>query len=131
MSKPALKFDTDSLLNDAVVPQRVEIQATPVFTKTLELDARIVLERGGAGSGKSFAVGQILLSKFLQEKKKKILILRKSLPYLRVSTYMMMKEIARSFGVEHRIEEEKVLLNWTYRDNLIHFSSLDNPEKIK
>ena len=64
------------------------------------------------------------------EKKKKILILRKSLPYLRVSTYLLMKELAQSFGVVNRIEEEKVLMNWNYKNNLIHFGSLDNVEKI-
>jgi PBSX family phage terminase large subunit len=130
MSKPSLKIN-DSLLGDNSAPQRVDVQVTPVFSAMANSRLRFLLLRGGAGSSKSYSICQHLTLKFLQEKKKKILILRKSLPYLRVSTYLMMKEVAKELGVLERIAEEKVLLNWTYKDNLIHFGSLDDPEKIK
>jgi len=131
MPKPSLKLKNDALLGDMTAPQKIDVQVTPVFTATAKANTRIVLERGGAGSSKSYSMCQHLTLKFLQEKKKKILILRKSLPYLRVSTYLMMKEVAKELGVLERINEEKVMLNWTYRDNMIHFGSLDDPEKIK
>jgi len=89
------------------------------------------VNRGGAGSGKSHAVAQVILDDFFNGIEKKILILRKSLPALRQSTLILMNQLINDLGVRNHIIEEKVHLNWYYEGNLIHFGSLDDPEKLK
>jgi len=42
-----------------------------------------------------------------------------------------MKEVAESLGIMDFIDEEKVYMNWRLGTNLIHFSGLDDPEKVR
>jgi len=110
---------------------KIELKATRLFYKNLEAKGRIVVNMGGAGAGKSWAILQLLLYKFLTEKNKRILIVRKTLPSLRVSTLDDFEHLLDSMGVRPLITVEKQFLNYKYKDNLIHFASIDNPEKIK
>jgi len=68
---------------------------------------------------------------FFGEKEKKILIVRKTLPSLRISVIMLMNELIDLLDVRDFIIEEKVQLNWHYNGSLIHFGGLDDPEKVK
>lgn len=109
----------------------VTLQATPIFYKNLNSKAQIVINRGGARSSKSHSILQLMLYKASQEKNKKILILRKTLPALRISTLLMFKEMTSTNGMDKHIREEKQNLNYWFGNNLIHFGSLDDVEKIK
>jgi len=121
----------DLMMNSLLTPQRVDVLFTSVFARTNESEKRIIVSRGGAGSSKSYSMCQDMWSKFLTERKKKILIVRKTLPALRNSVLPAMREVGSAMGVMDRIYEEKVMLNWHYGDNLVHFGSVDDPEKIK
>ena len=112
-------------------PKEVELQATKIFFENLNCKANIVANRGSAGSSKSFSLGQMLGYKFASEKNKAILILRKSLPSLRISTLWMMQDILGRFGIWDRVEFHKNQLNLTFNGNLIHFGSVDDPQKLK
>jgi phage terminase large subunit len=79
----------------------------------------------------SHAIAQLLLYKFFNEDRKKILILRKSLPSLRLSTYKLMTDLAMEYGVYDRIVVEKVHMNWYYNGSMIHFGSVDESAKIR
>lgn len=117
-----------------VVDQDVEVSAvgTRVFFENQNAKETIIVNRGGAGSSKSYSLGQLLLlEKFFNEKQKKILILRKTLPSLRISTLTLMNELANSYSLKDRIVEEKVHLNWYYNGALIHFQGIDDVEKVK
>ena len=107
------------------------VVGTRVFFENQNAKETIIVNRGGAGSSKSYSIGQLLLYKFFNEQQKKILILRKTLPSLRVSTLTLMNDLLNSYGLKDRVVEEKVHLNWYYNGSLIHFQGLDDPEKIK
>ena len=107
------------------------LQITRVFYETQNCTNQIVVNRGGARSSKSYSIAQLLSLKFLQEKSKKILILRKTLPSLRITVLPVMKEIWQGLEVNQYIKEEKVPLDYHFANNWIHFGSLDDPEKIK
>lgn len=111
----------------------LEVQATKVFYKNKnDQEHSILVNRGGARSTKSYSLTQLLSERFLSCKKRKILILRKTLPSLKLSTYKVFKEIWKDWGVfPGRIREEKMTLDYYYGDNWLHFGSLDDPEKIK
>ncbi len=108
-----------------------ELQMTSVFVRNFECQKRFVLNRGGAGSSKSHSLAQLLTYKFLNEKQKSILIVRKSLPYLKISTLPLVYKVWDSMRVRDRIREEKLMLNYYYKDNWMHFGSIDDSEKLK
>jgi phage terminase large subunit len=109
----------------------MNVPATRVFYRNRAARAQIIINRGGRGSSKSYSIAQLLLIKFLTEKEKKILILRKTLPSLRISTWLLWMDLIDRYGVGPYIGEHRALLNYTYGRNLLHFGSLDDPEKIK
>jgi len=109
----------------------VSIQATPVFYRNLNSKAQVVVNRGGAGSSKSYSLCQLFLHKFLTSRKKKLLIVRKTQPSLRISVLALFKQFLREWGVVDVVKEQKRDFNFFYGNNLIHFGGLDDPEKIK
>lgn len=109
----------------------ITISATRVFFENQTAKQAIVVNRGGAGSSKSHSLAQLMQYKFFNESQKKILVLRKTLPSLRISTLSLMNELASQYGLKDKITEEKVHLNWYYNGSLIHFQGLDDPEKAK
>jgi len=109
----------------------IQIKATRIFYRNLEANTRVVANYGGARSSKSYSIMQLLVTKFLTEKNKRFLVLRKTLPSLKISTLVTFKEILNSIGMASRVKGEKITLNYFFNDNLLHFGSLDNFEKIK
>lgn len=109
----------------------VRLQTTDIFNRTMAAKTRYVVNRGGGGSGKTIAVLQALIVKFLTEENKRILIIRKTLPSLRDSTHTHFLELLDSMGVRSKIKEEKQFLNYYYKNNEIRFRSLDDSSKIK
>jgi len=110
---------------------KLKLQATDIFYRNLQSKAPIILNRGGARSGKSHALHQVLLTRFLSEENKKFLVVRKSLPSLRISALMDWERLIDRVGVRKKFREERLMLNFHYKSNLLHFGSVDDPEKIK
>ena len=110
-----------------------EVQATRVFYENKnDQEHEILVNRGGARSTKSYSITQLLSERFATSKKRKILILRKTLPSLKLSTHKVFKEIWGDWGLfPGRIREEKMTLDYYIGNNWLHFGSLDDPEKIK
>ena len=110
------------------------IKATKVFYRNRNSTAQIVINRGGSRSSKTFSIAQLLfLERFFTQKNKKFLILRKTLPSLRLSVYQDFKKFVNQYNLENIIEENKQFLDYYYRpnNNYLHFGSLDDSEKIK
>jgi len=120
------------LLHDENPEEReLSFVATDIFFRNQASKAPIVIDRGGRGSSKSHSLAQLMHYKFFTEERKKILILRKSLPSLRQSVYPLMNDLAMEYGVRDRIIEEKVHLNWYYNGSLLHYGSVDDAAKIR
>lgn len=119
--------------NEAAIPT-VPVAVTPVFVKTREHDDKLVLiERGGARSSKSHSISQKKIERLFAypDTGRKILILRKTMPALRISTMPLITSIIKGYGLWDRVQEDKRLNNLNYGKSFIHFGSLDDPEKIK
>ena len=108
-----------------------EILITPLFSKIKEVDSLVIALRGGARSSKSYSLAQLMTERFFGCPGRRILILRKTLPSLRVTTLSLMKEYMSLIGMWPFIKESKQTLDWKYGNTLLHFGSLDDPEKIK
>lgn len=107
------------------------LNATSLFYRNKDATVQIVVNRGGAGSSKSFSIAQLFLTRFLSEANKKILILRKTLPSLRISTLLLFNQLIAFCELESKIRKEAMGMNYFYKTNMIHFGSVDDPEKIK
>ena len=115
-------------------PRVIDIKATRLFYRNRDSTARVIINRGGTRASKSYSIQQVLfLERFLTEKNKKFLVLRKTLPSLKLAGLMDFKRFLFDYGLENKIVEEKQALNYYYKPNknYLHFGSLDKPEKIR
>jgi len=95
---------------------------------------RINVLYGGAGSGKSYQLALFMLfKKFIAERNKSILIVRKTMPSLRISAYKLILSLISQYSLDRYlpIDHHKTSATLRFRDNEINFMGLDDPEKIK
>jgi len=109
----------------------MKVLVTNVFERILKSKKNIILNIGGARSSKSYSTLQYLLFKFFNEENKKILICRKTLPALRMSTFLPFLDMLKQFPYYAFCEINKSERTIKFRNNLIYFTSIDDPHKIK
>lgn len=104
----------------------------PVYLPHLEPDGhRILLFYGGAGSGKSFFVAQRLVYKALKDVRK-ILVLRKVNKTTKASTFQLLLDTIKQFGIYDKCDINRTDYTITLPNGSIFLcSGLDDPEKIK
>lgn len=90
---------------------------------------RINAVYGGAGSGKSHSIAQELCFKFCEESDIRILVIRKTLPALKITAYQLIRSLLDDWNVPHDINRAELTI--TRGTNQILFKGLDDPEKIK
>jgi phage terminase large subunit len=107
--------------------------ATNVFYRNAASKQSLILNVGGARSSKSYSISQLLVYRFITEKKKRILTARKTFPALRTSTYEMTIGMLEATGLYRYFDHNKSdhTLRNPYTGGLWLFTSIDNPEKIK
>ncbi len=93
------------------------------------LDKSVIILVGGAGSGKSQVICQRLIYKLYTESDIRMLILRKTFPSLRITTYQMVMDLLEEYDLRYNINKSEMTL--TVNDNIVWFRSLDQPEKLK
>jgi len=100
-------------------------------------DRKINVNMGGGGSGKSHSIMQVMMNKFFSEEKKNFLIVRKTLPSLKLTTWrIFFYKVLEEFGMrETELNSQKTMMNYFHgipsKQNFLHFGGLDDPEKIK
>ncbi len=92
-------------------------------------DKRVLAIYGGAGSGKSVATAQEIIRLFLTHPNCRILVVRKTLPALRITAYRLILDILQSLGVKFSLNKSELVA--LFNNNEILFKGLDDPEKIK
>jgi len=111
--------------------KRIEAILNPKIGKFLEKTVkRINILVGGAGSGKSYTIGQhLILNKLYREKDKRILVVRKTLPALRITAYQLILDFLEQYELPHQLNKTEMTIS--VNNNRMLFKSLDDPEKIK
>jgi phage terminase large subunit len=112
------------------MPKR-KVAVTRIYDRNARAVQPIVINVGGARSGKSYSILQLLLQKFITEEHKDILIARKTLPSLRITAYKVFLDLLQDYGYYSRCTHNKTNLTIKYKTNTIYFLSIDDPEKIK
>jgi phage terminase large subunit len=114
----------------------LKIEASPVFEKSADIDTKVVINRGGAGSSKSYSIAQLLIIRALNYPGIKIFMARKTQPSVRYSVKPLIEEIFSEMGLlmgpGKQIERNKTSLDYIFNNgSLIHLGGVDNPEKVK
>ena len=91
---------------------------------------RIILEYGGAGSGKSYAIADhLVLNKLCKEDDVRIAVIRKTQPSLRITAWQLVLDELARFRIPY--EKNKTEMTIIYGNNMMLFKGLDDPEKVK
>ena len=112
----------------------MSIQTTIVFEELLnsdELGKRVVVAQGGSRSGKTFNILIYWIYKLLQEDKKTLTIVRKTLPALKNSVLKDLMQILELFGVYNPTDWHKQEGYYQLGTNVINWVSVDEPQKIR
>ena len=92
-------------------------------------DTRINVIYGGAGSGKSYSMAQQFIQRLYAEHDIRMLVLRKTLPALRITAYRLIQDLLNEYGLPYELNKSEMIIR--YDTNELLFKSLDDPEKIK
>lgn len=118
-------------LEKGVIP--VPMEVTGVFWKTQNCDSHTIVHRGGARSSKSYSIAQLLGGRLVNcvNTPRRILVMRKTFPALRISIRPMIYGILQQHGLWDRVREDRQENNLVCGKALMHFASLDKPEKVR
>lgn len=90
---------------------------------------RLLAVYGGAGSGKSVATAQHIVYLLLTHPNARILVIRKTLPALRITAYRLILDILYQMQVPFYLNKSELVIR--FNNSEILFKGLDDPEKIK
>lgn len=106
------------------------VEVTRIFDWLEATQKRINVIVGGAGSSKSYSIAQhIILNILCKQKDKCILILRKTLPALKLTAYKLIIDLLIEYQIPYSLNKTDLVLK--VNSNEIYFRSLDDPEKVK
>lgn len=109
--------------------EKIRMQLTEVYRQVKESDKRILTLVGGAGSSKSYSVAQWLVIERLIKPNHRILVTRKTTPSLRLSCYLLIKDILAQLNIPY--EENRSEMTITFGSSMMVFKGLDDPSKIR
>jgi len=92
-------------------------------------DKRVLAIYGGAGSGKSVATAQHIVYLLLTHPNARILVIRKTLPALRITAYRLILDILYQMQVPFYLNKSELVIR--FNNSEILFKGMDDPEKIK
>ena len=94
---------------------------------------RYLVFYGGAGSGKSYTLGQFIIYHMLERDKFNLLVVRNTGKSNRDSTYALLKQILIKWGLfkYFKTNESDLRIKCLLNDNEIIFAGLDDVEKLK
>lgn len=112
----------------------MKVQTTIVFDELIksdELEKRIVVAQGGSRSGKTFNILIYWIYKLLQEDKKTLSIVRKTLPALKNSVLKDLVQVLEMFGMYDPSKLHKQEGYYELGTNIINWFSVDEPQKLR
>lgn len=103
--------------------------AKKTFNFLQNTKARTNLLVGGAGSSKSWQVAIHLLLKMFRENNITLVVIRKTLPALKISCYRLMLDLLKQLEIPYALNKAEMAIQ--IGTNTILFKSIDDIEKLK
>lgn len=109
------------------------INVSPVFDKNVLTQKQYVINEGGRRSSKSWSIAQVFVKRFTEQRNKRFMICRKTLPALKLSAYQLVLDLLKYYNyyrfVKHNKSDRTIILEEL--NNYLYFGSLDDPDKSK
>ena len=110
--------------------QITKAKVTRIFRWLQEQTARVVLLFGGSGSSKSYSLAQhIILDIMLKQNLKRILIVRKTRPAVKLSCYQLFLDLLDEYGVKFGLHKTELRIR--VGSNEVIFMGFDDISKLK
>ena len=106
------------------------IKVNKIFKKTFKADTATVINVGGARSGKSYAMAQLLIYKAVNEICQ-IAVTRKTMPALKMTAMRLILSLLKEYNLFAPACFNKTENTYKMGRSMFQFFSLDDPEKIK
>lgn len=121
-----------------MIDQELELETSKVFRKNYLSDKRIVVNRGGTRSTKSFSVCQIAVLWLLTGRINDVVdergtfsIVRKWFPSLRATTIKDFIEILDKTGLSGYVEHNKNEKEFRFENRVVDYFSIDDESKVR
>ncbi len=112
--------------------RRVDQRCNRQFYDLINSDKRFVVHQGGTRSGKTYAICQYLVYLLTTSEEPLVIsVIRKTLPSLKGSVLRDLMGILDETGVLHMGEYNKSASEFRYKNHLVEFLSLDEPQKVR
>lgn len=110
-----------------------QVEVSNVFERNYSSRAKYLVNRGGARSTKSWSIAQLLVMRFWNVPKRKILVTRKTGPALHLTALKLVIQLLQDYGYYGACNHDKTYNTITNKFNgaMFCFLSIDDPEKIK
>lgn len=106
------------------------IKVNKIFKKTFKANTATVINVGGARSGKSYAMAQLLIYKAVNEICQ-IAVTRKTMPALKMTAMRLILSLLKEYNLFAPACFNKTENTYKMGQSMFQFFSLDDPEKIK
>jgi phage terminase large subunit len=108
----------------------IKVKATTIFEWLTGHQDRVIALVGGAGSSKSHSLAQLIISKAYSESKKDFLIIRKTMPSIRLTCYKLITALLNDYNLPYEINKSEMIITTPTGSEII-FRGLDDPAKLK
>ena len=110
-----------------------DIQATEIFERNYYSKARIVVNRGGTRSGKTYGLQQMWMLKSFEKKNKNYLVGAQTWPQLRLTAYQDFKDILDTNNLWKYFDHKETYHVFTNKvtNSKIHYLSTESQQKIR
>lgn len=107
------------------------MEVTPLFIKNYKSTKRIVINRGGTRSSKSYSLAQLFIFELLSGNNKVLSVVRKSLPALKATALRDVISILKSNDLYDVVKHNKTDNIIEFGSNVLEFFSLDDEQKVR
>lgn len=111
--------------------KKLQIKVNRIFSLTAAAENTVVINVGGARSGKSYAMAQLLIMRAVNMPGINIAITRKTMPALKMTALRLVLDLIKKYGFYKSAAYNKTENYYILNKSRIQFFSLDDPEKIK
>lgn len=111
--------------------ETIKLEVTPVFERNFCSTARVIINRGGTRSSKTYSLAQLFIVELFSGKNKILSVVRKSFPALRATALRDVIEVLHKSGLYPLVHHNKTENIIKYGSNILEFFSLDNEQKVR
>jgi len=113
------------------MPEIIKAPVGRVFKENFKSTARAVVNAGGARSGKSYALAQLMLMRAYNYSGLNVGITRKTMPALKMTAMRLFIDLLKKYKLYSAKNHNKMEHYYNLNGSRVQFFSLDDPEKIK